>query len=141
LYGTLTAHAKRGSKKEATETEATEMDTDTLIQERDGELFVGQSRALVWVIAAHERGETPEQIQANFPTISLDQVRGVSEYYAEHQAELDVRFAEDERRFNEWYAGCRTANAAIFDAMHDRFESARKRRRERAAQEDEVAKA
>jgi uncharacterized protein (DUF433 family) len=118
------------------------MDTDKLISERDGELFVGPSRVLVWVIAAaHERGETPEEIQANFPTISLAQVRGVIGYYLERQEELDARFAEDERRFDEWYAGYRAANAEVFDAMHARFEAARKQRRELDSKASEAAEA
>jgi uncharacterized protein (DUF433 family) len=118
------------------------MDTDALIQERNGEIFVGPTRVLVWVIAAaHERGETPEQIQASFPTLSLAQVRDVIAYYLEHRVELDARFAEDERAFNEWWTTYRAANVGFHDAMEARFEAARKQRRELGIQAGEVAEA
>jgi uncharacterized protein (DUF433 family) len=118
------------------------MDTDKLIQERYGELYVGPSRVLVWVIAAsHERGETPEQIHENFPTISLAEVMGTIIYYLEHKEELDARFAEDERRFDEQMAANRAAHAEFYAAMKARIEAARKQRRERGEQVGEVAEA
>ncbi len=118
------------------------MDTDKLISERDGELFVGPSRVLVWVIAAaHERGETPEEIQESFPTLTLTEVYGALLYYLEHKDELDARFAEDQRITDERWAAYRAANAEFFDAMHARFEAARKQRRERGEQLGEAAEA
>jgi len=118
------------------------VDTDALIQERNGEFFVGPTRVLVWVIAAaHERGATPEEIQASFPTLSLAQVRDVIAYYLEHQVELAARFAEDERAFDEWWATYRAANVEFHDAMEARFEAARKQRRALGLQTGEVAEA
>src|SRR5579884_788933 len=107
------------------------MDTDKLIQERDGELYVGPSRVLVSVIAAYfEQGQTPEQIHDGFPSISLVEVLGTIDYYLEHKDELDARFADDQRLADERWATYRAANAEFFDAMHERFEAARRQRRE-----------
>ncbi len=118
------------------------MDTDQLISERDGELFVGPSRVMVWIIAAaRARGETPEEIQENFPSLTLAQVYGTIVYYLEHQETLDARFAEDQRVYDKWWAAHRAAHAEFFDAMHARFEAARKQRREHAEQVGEAAEA
>lgn len=116
------------------------MDTDKLIQERYGELYVGPSRVLVWVIADHyNQGQTPDQIHESFPTISLPEVLGTIIYYLEHKNELDARFEADERAYQEWWKSYRAANAEFHDAMEARFRAARERRREQEAQLGEAA--
>lgn len=116
------------------------MDTDKLIQERRGELYVGPSRVLVWVIADHHNeGRTPEQIHESFPTISLPEVMGTIIYYLEHKDDLDARFEADDRAFQEWWTQYRAANAEFHDAMEARFRAARKQRREQEAQLGEAA--
>lgn len=116
------------------------MDTGTLIQERNGELYVGESRVLVHVIATHyNQGRTPEQIHESFPTISRDDVLATIAYYVEHNDELDARFAEDERAYDEWWATYRAENAAFHDAMEARFAAAREQRRAREARLGEAA--
>lgn len=116
------------------------MDTDKLIQERDGELYVGPSRVLVWVIADHfNQGRTPDEIHESFPTISLTEVMGTLIYYLEHKDELDARFAADQRAYDKWWAEYRAANAEFHDAMEARFKAARQQRREQAAQLGEAA--
>jgi hypothetical protein len=88
----------------------------------------------VWVIAAAlNRGETPEEIQAHFPSLSLAQVQGVVGYYQDHREDLDARFSEDQRAYDEWWATYRGANAEFHDVMEARFEAARKQRRTREA--------
>jgi uncharacterized protein (DUF433 family) len=73
------------------------------IEERDGELYVGDTRVTVHVIVAMHNGHhyTPEEIQQSFPTVPLATVYGVIAYYLEHQEELDKRFAEDDAYFEE----------------------------------------
>lgn len=116
------------------------MDTDKLIQERRGELYVGPSRVLVWVIADHSnQGRTPDQIHASFPTVSLPEVLGTIIYYLEHKDELDARFAEDQCAYEEWWTAYRAANAEFHDAMEARFRAARQLRREQEAQVGEAA--
>ncbi len=115
------------------------MDTDKLIQERSGELYVGPSRVLVWVIADHHnQGQTPDQIHESFPTISLPEVLGTIIYYLEHKDDLDARFAEDERRFEEWSAANRAAHAEFYNSMKARIEAARKQRGEQVGEAAEA---
>jgi uncharacterized protein (DUF433 family) len=118
------------------------MDTDKLIQERDGDLYVGPSRVLVPVIATnYNRGARPEEIQERFPTLTLAEVYGAILYYLEHKDELDVRFAEEELRREEFWAAHHAAHAEFHDAMHARFEAARQQKRERGEYANEAAEA
>jgi uncharacterized protein (DUF433 family) len=102
------------------------MNTDLLIRVFESDLFVGESRVLLRnIVTARARGETPEQIQANFPTLSLAQVHGAIVYYLEHQDELDARFAEEDRALGEAHAENRAASADFFDNMRARFDGAK----------------
>lgn len=116
------------------------MDTDKLITERHGGLFVGPSRVLVEnIVIAHEQGRTPEQIQESLPTLSLTEIYGAILYYLEHKEELDARFAEDERKFEEWDATNRAAHTEFIEAMRARFEAARNARCDADVQAGEAA--
>jgi uncharacterized protein (DUF433 family) len=100
------------------------MNTDLLIRASDSDLFVGESRVLLRnVVTARVRGETPEQIQANFPGLSLAQVHGAIVYYLEHQDELDARFAADDRALDEAHAENRAANADFFNSLRARLQA------------------
>jgi uncharacterized protein (DUF433 family) len=99
------------------------MNTDLLIRALDSDLFIGESRVLLRdIVTARARGETPEQIQANFPTLSLAQVHGAIVYYLEHQDELDARFAEEDRALDEAHRANRAANSDFFNNMRARAE-------------------
>ncbi|HUY75392.1 MAG TPA: DUF433 domain-containing protein [Ktedonobacterales bacterium] len=92
----------------------------------DGDLFVGQSRVLLEnIVLANQRGETPKQIQQNFPTLSLKQVYGALVYYLEHQDELDAEFADNQRALDELHVTNRAVQAEFIDSMRARVESAR----------------
>src|SRR5579884_2014178 len=97
---------------------AENLDTEKLISERHGGLFVGPSRVLVeHIVIAREQGRTPEQIHESFPTLALTEIYGAILYYLEHKEVLDARFAEDERKFEEWDATNRAAHAEFIEAM------------------------
>ena len=102
------------------------MNTETLIRVVDGDLFVGQSRVLLEnIVLANQRGETPKQIQQNFPTLPLKQVYGALVYYLEHQDELDAQFADNQHALAELHATNRAAHAQFIESMRARIEVAR----------------
>jgi uncharacterized protein (DUF433 family) len=106
------------------------MNTDLLIRAFESDLFVGESRVLLRnIVTARARGETPEQIQANFPALSLAQVHGAIVYYLEHQDELDAHFAKEDRALDEAHAENRAANADFFNDMRTRFEMGKSQNR------------
>lgn len=111
------------------------MNTDGLIRDVDGDLFVGPSRVLLRnVVTARARGESPEQIRDNFPSLSLAQVYGALVYYLEHQDALDAAFAEEARTLDALRAANAAAHASFYDPMHTRFEEARARSDEPAGE-------
>jgi len=69
--------------------------------DRNGVLRVGNTRvSLLSVLAAFDRGDTPEQIVHSFPALALSQVYAVVTYYLMHREELDT-WMEDERKSEE----------------------------------------
>lgn len=112
------------------------MNTETLIRNEQGNLFIGSTRvSLQNIIAARARGETPEQIRENFPSLLLAQVYGAILYYLEHQEALDASFAEDQRRLDEADAANRAKHPDFFDAMRSRFDAARAHHHERTPED------
>jgi uncharacterized protein (DUF433 family) len=105
------------------------MNTDTLVRDVDGDLFIGASRVLLQdVITARARGQTPEQIRDDFPSLTLAQIHGAIVYYLEHQAHLDDHFEQNRRALDELHAASYTAQAEFVDTMRTRFEAARAER-------------
>lgn len=102
------------------------MNTDTLIRTVGDDLLIGSSRvSLENIVIAYQRGETPEQIQENFPSLSLAQVYGALVYYLEHQAAIDTQFANHQRTLDALDAENRLADKEFFDTHHARFLSHR----------------
>lgn len=65
------------------------------VQLREGEFYVDDSRVTLHTIAANwNRGASPEEIQAAFPSLPLVAIYGAITYYLERQAELDAHFRE-----------------------------------------------
>lgn len=118
------------------------MNTDALIRASDGDLFVGQTRVLLRdLVAARARGEAPEEMREQFPSLTLAQVYGALVYYLEHQTELDARFAEERRALDELRAVNRAAHAEVFDALRARFEAERQQRGDQDASPREAPSA
>ena len=112
-----------------------ELRADPLPLERDeyGTIRVGGTRlTLDTIIARYHQGNTPADIVAGFPTLSLADVHSILAYYLRHQAEVDAYLAERHRIGEEWrrkiesqpgYAEYRARLRALRDAPeHERSE-------------------
>jgi uncharacterized protein (DUF433 family) len=111
------------------------VNTEELIRNVDGDLFVGSSRVLLYnLVLAHRQGQSPEAIRASYPTLPLAQVYGALVYYIEHQEALDAVFAEDARMLDELHAANYAANKPFVDAMRARIEAARAHQGDESAQ-------
>src|SRR6266446_2707928 len=67
------------------------------IAQRDGGYYVAGTRvSLDSLVYAFRSGESPEMIQQQFPTLSLEQVYGAIAFYLGHQAEVDANIREGE---------------------------------------------
>lgn len=92
------------------------------IQERDGDLFVGDSRVGVYsVIASWQQGYSPEEIQNGFPHLSLLDIYGTITYSLEHWAELNAHFRELDARFARRKAEAEAKNPEFYAMMRERF--------------------
>ena len=67
------------------------------IEQRDGGYYVAGTRvSLDSIVYGFREGESPETIQQNFPSITLEQVYGVIAFYLGHQAEVDANISQGE---------------------------------------------
>jgi uncharacterized protein (DUF433 family) len=71
------------------------------IEQRKGGYYIAGTRvSLDSVVYAFREGDSPETIQQNFPSLSLEQIYGAIAFYLGHQREVDanIRQGEDELR-------------------------------------------
>ncbi len=79
------------------------------VEERNGEYYVAHTRVPIGVvITAWERGDTPERIVQQFPSLSLADVYGVIAYFLDHEEDLRTHFA----RLRDEYERAREAARA-----------------------------
>ncbi|MGH9767470.1 MAG: DUF433 domain-containing protein [Blastocatellia bacterium] len=65
--------------------------TPPLVQEGDGTVHIIGSRiTLDTIIGVYKRGDTPQEIQEGFPSLSMRQIYGTVAYYLEHEAEVEA---------------------------------------------------
>lgn len=73
-------------------------------ERRAGGFYVAGSRVLLdSIVEEYLKGESAEEIQGNFDTLSLEAVEGAIQFYLEHKAEVDEAMAE-RARLDEEYA-------------------------------------
>jgi uncharacterized protein (DUF433 family) len=64
--------------------------TPPLVQEGDGTVrIIGSRITLDTIVGAYKRGDTPEEIEEGFPSLSLRQIYAVIAYYLEREAEVE----------------------------------------------------
>lgn len=76
--------------------------TSGYIDQRSGGFYVAGTRvSLDSVVYAFRGGESPETIQQNFPSLTLEQVYGAIAFYLGHQTEVDANIAAGEQTARE----------------------------------------
>src|SRR5687768_10753961 len=66
-----------------------------LAQDADGTVrVIGSRMTLDTVVSAFKRGNTAEQIQDSFPSLTLSQIYGAIAWYIDHQEEADEYLKE-----------------------------------------------
>ena len=72
------------------------------IERRDGGYYViGARVSLDSLVYAFRSGESPETIQQQFPSLSLEQVYGAIAFYLRNQAEVDANIREGKERIKQ----------------------------------------
>ena len=73
-----------------------------LVLDEAGRLMVPGTRiSLDLLVAAFQRGQSPEAIHENFPTVALADVYAVLSYYLRHRTEVQAYLAEADREADE----------------------------------------
>ena len=67
------------------------------VEQREGGYYAAGTRvSLDSIVYAFRGGESPETIQQNFPSLTLEQVYGAIAVYLGHQAEVDTNIRQGE---------------------------------------------
>ena len=92
------------------------------VEQREGCYFVRGSRvSLDSIVYGFNEGGSPETIRDNFPSLSVEQVRGAIEYYSAHRAEVD-EYLEQGRQVFE---AARASQTHVSPELRTRLEHAR----------------
>lgn len=106
------------------------------VREREGEYYVANTRVPVGVVvAAWKRGEAPDRIGEQFPSLSLADVYGVITYYLDHQDDLDAHFDRLEREYEDARRASRAERPEFYAELQRRIET---RRGEHSSTDDAV---
>jgi uncharacterized protein (DUF433 family) len=71
------------------------------IEQIEGGYYVARTRvSLDSLVYAFRSGESPETIQQQFPSLSLEQVYGAIAFYLGHQSEVDANIREGEEQIH-----------------------------------------
>lgn len=96
------------------------------VRQRDGEYFVGSTRVtLRSVIADWQRGQTAEDVAADFPGLPLVAIYGAITAYLERQDQFDSHFRESDMLAAQRRAATEAEHPAFFADMRQRVERVR----------------
>jgi uncharacterized protein (DUF433 family) len=94
----------------------------TSVHEREGVLYVGETRVTVASLISTWRNEgyTAEEAQAVFPALSLAQIYGTIAYYLDYQAELDAQVLANDQEYWRLRERDRAADSAFYGQLDER---------------------
>ena len=93
------------------------------VEQRDGGYYIAGSRvSLDSIVFLFGDGASPDSIQQDFPTLTLEQVYGAIAFYLGHKTRIDTWIAETGRLWQEQ----RAAQAPLPPALRQRIDQARK---------------
>src|SRR5947207_9586430 len=88
------------------------------VDERNGGYYVAGTRvSLDSLVYAFRGGESPETIQQQFPTLSLEQVYGAIAFYLGHQVEVDANIREGEELIHRTVPALRQRKPEAFQRL------------------------
>ena len=73
------------------------MSKEFVERRNDSFYLIGSRVPLAGIVYEFQKGETPEAIQSNFPTLTLEQVYGAITFYLGNKEEVERDMAERER--------------------------------------------
>ena len=99
------------------------------VEKRDGGFWVSGKRISLDTIAyAHMAGYSPEEIEAAFPALTLEEIHGAIAFYLANCAEVEATLSEDERELDRLRSLGRARNPELFKKLEEAKRSAAFRR-------------
>lgn len=88
------------------------------VEERNGGYYIAGTRvSLDSVVYSFERGNSPEAIQQNFPSLKLAQVYGAIAFYLDHHVEIQQYLEDEERRTQQSAIPLSEANPELWNRL------------------------
>jgi uncharacterized protein (DUF433 family) len=96
------------------------------VEEREGEYYAARTRVPIGVVvAAWKRGDAPERIVEQFPSLSLADVYGVITYYLDLQREMETHFARLRDEYEREREAARAADPDFYADLQRRIAAVR----------------
>src|SRR5947209_7610555 len=87
-----------------------------------GVMRVGDTHVMLdSVLAAFEKGHSPERIRSQFPSLSLEQVYGAITYYLSHRTEVEEYLRRQDAVWAEWQARCGQDSSPVVQRLRITF--------------------
>ena len=99
------------------------------VEKRDGGFWIAGKRvSLDTIVYAHLAGYSDEEIEAAFPVVSLEEVKGAIDFYKANRSEVEPTFPEDEQELDRLRSVGRARNPELFKKLEEAKRSAAFRR-------------
>jgi uncharacterized protein (DUF433 family) len=88
------------------------------IEERNGGYYIAGTRILLdSIVYSFERGNSPEAIHKEFPSLRLSQIYGAIAFYLDHQTDVRRYLEQEERRIQESTVPLREADPELWSRL------------------------
>ena len=88
------------------------------IEMRNGGYYVAGARvSLDSLVYLYRDGASPEAIQDEFPSLSLEQIHGAIAFYLANKAEVDRNIVEGEQELERSVLPLKTAKPELYDRL------------------------
>ena len=89
--------------------------THEYAEQRNGGYYVSGTRvSLDSVVYLYRDGASPEQIQDDFPSLTLEQIHGALAFYLAHRVTVDQNIDAGEREIAQTVPSLATANPKLY---------------------------
>jgi uncharacterized protein (DUF433 family) len=83
-----------------------------------GVMRIGHSRVMLdSIVAGFEQGHSPETLQQQYPTLSLEEVYGAITYYLAHTDEVHAYLKRQDELWEAWRAKSATRSSPVVERL------------------------
>ena len=86
--------------------------------DQHGAMGIGNSRVVLdAIVAGFEQGHSPETLQQQYPTLSLEEVYGAITYYLAHTDEVRAHLKRQDELWEAWRAKTATLSSPVVERL------------------------